>query len=71
MYVRATEKLADDEEDRMLFSEFEERCKEPQRATFIYKFSLDRSQSALYGQKPFSYIIIVQHRGPSVAILEI
>ncbi|KAJ4874829.1 Tetratricopeptide-like helical domain protein [Raphanus sativus] len=43
-YVRATEKLADDEEAEMLFvafSEFEERCKEPERARFIYKFALD------------------------------
>ncbi|KAJ4909015.1 Uncharacterized protein Rs2_03636 [Raphanus sativus] len=43
-YVRATEKLADDEEAETLFvafSEFEERCKEPERARFIYKFALD------------------------------
>ena len=41
---RATEKLADDEEAETLFvalAEFEERCKEPERARFIYKFAFD------------------------------
>ncbi|KAL5727880.1 Crooked neck-like protein 1 [Ranunculus cassubicifolius] len=43
-YERAIEKLADDEEAEMLFvafAEFEERCKETERARVIYKFALD------------------------------
>ncbi|KAG2243804.1 hypothetical protein Bca52824_094344 [Brassica carinata] len=38
------QELADDEEAETLFvafAEFEERCKEPERARFIYKFALD------------------------------
>jgi crooked neck len=44
VYERAVEKLADDEEAEMLFvafAEFEERCKETERARCIYKFALD------------------------------
>ncbi|XP_052209350.1 uncharacterized protein LOC127812868 [Diospyros lotus] len=43
-YERAVSKLADDEEAEQLFvafAEFEERCKETERARCIYKFSLD------------------------------
>ncbi|XP_010261495.1 PREDICTED: crooked neck-like protein 1 isoform X2 [Nelumbo nucifera] len=43
-YERAVEKLADDEEAENLFvafAEFEERCKETERARCIYKFALD------------------------------
>ncbi|KAJ4974527.1 hypothetical protein NE237_007701 [Protea cynaroides] len=43
-YERAVEKLADDEEAELLFvafAEFEERCKETERARCIYKFALD------------------------------
>ncbi|GAB4857491.1 Crooked neck-like protein 1 [Ancistrocladus abbreviatus] len=43
-YERAVDKLADDEEAEQLFvafAEFEERCKETERARCIYKFSLD------------------------------
>ena len=43
-YVRAVEKLSDDEEAEQLsvaFAEFEERCKEAERARYIYKFALD------------------------------
>ncbi|PSS04236.1 Crooked neck-like protein [Actinidia chinensis var. chinensis] len=43
-YERAVEKLADDEEAEQLFvafAEFEERCKEAERARCIYKFALD------------------------------
>ncbi|XP_061340119.1 uncharacterized protein LOC133286686, partial [Gastrolobium bilobum] len=45
VYERAVEKLADDEEAEHLFSafaEFEERCKETERARIIYKFALHR-----------------------------
>ncbi|XLR12090.1 hypothetical protein HN51_048818 [Arachis hypogaea] len=44
VYERAVEKLADDEEAEQLFvafAEFEERCKETERARRIYKFALD------------------------------
>ncbi|KAB1199460.1 Crooked neck-like protein 1 [Morella rubra] len=44
VYERAVEKLADDEEAEQLFvafAEFEERCKETERARCIYKFALD------------------------------
>ncbi|KAL3498965.1 hypothetical protein ACH5RR_041697 [Cinchona calisaya] len=43
-YERAVEKLADDEEAEQLFvafAEFEEKCKEVERARCIYKFALD------------------------------
>ncbi|CAM8904518.1 unnamed protein product [Rhodiola kirilowii] len=43
-YERAVEKLADDEEAEQLFvafAEFEERCKDTERARCIYKFALD------------------------------
>ena len=43
-YERAIEKLADDEDAEQLFlafAEFEERCKESERARCIYKFALD------------------------------
>ncbi|CAN7024636.1 unnamed protein product [Brassica rapa subsp. trilocularis] len=51
---RATEKLADDEEAETLFvalAEFEERCKEPERARFIYKFAFDHIPTGRYGDK--------------------
>lgn len=44
VYERAVEKLADEEEAEQLFvafAEFEERCKETERARCIYKFALD------------------------------
>ncbi|KAJ7952117.1 crooked neck-like protein 1 [Quillaja saponaria] len=44
VYERAVEKLADDDEAEQLFvafAEFEERCKEAERARCIYKFALD------------------------------
>ncbi|KAG7605086.1 HAT (Half-A-TPR) repeat [Arabidopsis thaliana x Arabidopsis arenosa] len=44
VYERAVDKLANDEEAEILFvsfAEFEERCKEVERARFIYKFALD------------------------------
>ncbi|XP_077227697.1 crooked neck protein, putative / cell cycle protein [Tasmannia lanceolata] len=43
-YERAVERLADDEEAEQLFvafAEFEERCKETERARCIYKYALD------------------------------
>ncbi|KNA17989.1 hypothetical protein SOVF_074890 [Spinacia oleracea] len=43
-YERAVDKLADDEEAEQLFvafAEFEERCKETERARCIYKIALD------------------------------
>ncbi|OMO67881.1 RNA-processing protein, HAT helix [Corchorus capsularis] len=45
VYERAAAKLADEEEAEQLFAafaEFEERCKETERARCIYKFALDR-----------------------------
>ncbi|CAD5334086.1 unnamed protein product [Arabidopsis thaliana] len=44
VYERAMDELANDEEAEILFvafAEFEERCKEVERARFIYKFALD------------------------------
>ncbi|GMI89853.1 hypothetical protein HRI_002654600 [Hibiscus trionum] len=44
VYERAVEKLADEEDAEQLFvafAEFEERCKETERARCIYKFALD------------------------------
>ncbi|WCJ36635.1 Pre-mRNA-splicing factor CLF1 [Euphorbia peplus] len=44
VYERAVVKLADEEDAEMLFvafAEFEERCKETERARCIYKFALD------------------------------
>ncbi|KAH0878437.1 LOW QUALITY PROTEIN: hypothetical protein HID58_065831 [Brassica napus] len=41
MYERTTEKLADDEEAETLLWRLLKQCKEPERARFIYKFSLD------------------------------
>ncbi|RZB77840.1 Pre-mRNA-splicing factor CLF1 [Glycine soja] len=44
VYERAVDKLSDDEEAEQLFvafAEFEERCKETERARAIYKFALD------------------------------
>ncbi|TKY57425.1 Crooked neck protein 1 [Spatholobus suberectus] len=44
VYERAADKLSDDEEAEQLFvafAEFEERCKETERARALYKFALD------------------------------
>ncbi|CAH8278126.1 unnamed protein product [Arabidopsis lyrata] len=44
VYNRAADELGNDEEAEILFvafAEFEERCKEVERARFIYKFALD------------------------------
>ncbi|WMV20643.1 hypothetical protein MTR67_014028 [Solanum verrucosum] len=44
-YERAVDKLADDDEEAeqlfVAFAEFEEKCRETDRARFIYKFALD------------------------------
>ncbi|KAK9146388.1 hypothetical protein Sjap_006291 [Stephania japonica] len=48
-YERAVEKLADDEEVEQLFvafAEFEEKCKETERARFIYKYALHHIPNA-------------------------
>ncbi|PPD90631.1 hypothetical protein GOBAR_DD12431 [Gossypium barbadense] len=62
VYERVVEKLADEEDAEQLFvafTEFEERCKETERARCIYKFPLNLIpkgiEDAILGKRRFQY----------------